>query len=112
MNAIDQLSLTFGALADPTRRDILTRLGNGPKTVSDLAAHYPMSRPAISQHLRVLESAGLIAREQRAQWRECRVHDGGLDDVSTWIEKHRTDWSERFDALEERIQSKRRAEER
>lgn len=108
MNQADQLSLTFGALADPTRRDILARLRSGPVTVSDLAANYAMSRPAISQHLTVLERAGLIAREQRAQWRECRVQRDGLNGASEWIDAQRADWTERFDLLEERINDKRR----
>lgn len=103
----DQLSLAFGALADPTRRDILTRLNAGPVTVSELAANYTMSRPAISQHLKVLEEAGLIAREQRAQWRECSIRETGLDDASGWIAQHRADWTERFDFMEEHIQKKR-----
>lgn len=108
MSVTDQLSLAFGALADPTRRDILTRLNDGPVTVGELAANYAMSRPAISQHLKVLEDAGLIAREQRAQWRECRIRERGLDDVSDWIARHRADWTERFDFLEERIREKRK----
>src|SRR6187402_1016312 len=103
MPATDELSLVFGALADPTRRDILGRLGSGPVTVGDLAANYAMSRPAVSQHLTVLEHAGLIARTAYAQWREVSVREKGLDDVSEWIAKHRADWNERFDLLEERI---------
>ena len=112
MSVTDPLSLAFGALADPTRRDILTRLKNGPVTVGELAGHYTMSRPAISQHLRVLEVAGLIDREQRAQWRDCRIAEKGLDEVSGWIAKHRADWNQRFDLLEERIATKRKEQER
>jgi DNA-binding transcriptional ArsR family regulator len=108
----DPLSLAFSALADPTRRDILSRLHEGSATVGELAANYTMSRPAISQHLKVLEDAGLIAREQRAQWRECRIRESGLDDASSWIDQHRTDWTERFDLLEERIQRKKQEQER
>jgi DNA-binding transcriptional ArsR family regulator len=107
MPATDELSLVFGALADPTRRDILSRLGTGPVTVGELAANYAMSRPAISQHLGVLEHAGLVARTVNAQWREVSVREKGLDDASDWIAKHRADWSERFDFLEERIRAKR-----
>lgn len=107
MQSHDQLSLAFGALADPTRRDILTRLNAGPATVSELASNYTMSRPAISQHLKVLEDAGLIARERRAQWRECRVQEAGLDDAAGWIAQHRADWIERFDFMEERIRERR-----
>ena len=107
----DPLSLAFSALADPTRRDILTRLEKGPVTVGDLAGHYAMSRPAISQHLGVLETAGLIVRDRRAQWRECRIREAGLNEVSEWIAKHRADWTERFDFMEERIQQKRKEAE-
>ncbi|NQX27823.1 winged helix-turn-helix transcriptional regulator [Microbacteriaceae bacterium VKM Ac-2854] len=95
----DSLSLAFGALADPTRRDILTRLRSGPVTVSELAANYTMSRPAVSQHLKVLEAAGLIARSQRAQWRECALEEGGLDDATRWLEQQRIEWSDRLDRL-------------
>jgi DNA-binding transcriptional ArsR family regulator len=107
----DQLDLAFGALADPTRRDILSRLREGPATVGELAANYTISRPAISQHLKVLEQAGLIAREQRAQWRECRIRQSGLDEASDWIDQHRAEWTERFDLLEELIQGKRQEQE-
>ena len=107
MNATDELSLVFGALADPTRRDILTRLGSGPITVGELAANYAMSRPAISQHLAVLENAALISRTVNAQWREVSVRDDGLDDVSQWIAKHRAEWAERFGFLEEHLRNKR-----
>lgn len=107
MRTADQLSKVFAALADPTRRDILTRLLPGSVTVGDLAANYDMSRPAVSQHLRVLEQAGLIERTARAQWRECRVAERGLDDASQWIARHRDEWTERFDLLEERIRARR-----
>jgi DNA-binding transcriptional ArsR family regulator len=108
--ATDPLSLAFAALADPTRRDILTRLSRGPVTVGELAANYDISRPAISQHLKVLEGAGLILRDQRAQWRDCRIRESGLDDASEWIARHRADWNERFDLLEERLRSRRSTE--
>lgn len=99
----DSLSLAFGALADPTRRDILSRLRSGPVTVSELAANYTMSRPAVSQHLKVLEAAGLIARSQRAQWRECALEEGGLDDATQWLEQQRAEWSDRLDRLAEHV---------
>jgi len=105
--ATDDLSRVFGALADPTRRDILTRLHEGPITVGDLAAPYAMSRPAISQHLRVLEDAGLVARTVNAQWRECSIREEGLDEVSEWITRHRAEWNERFDLLEARLATRR-----
>jgi len=107
MAATDELSLVFGALADPTRRDILSRLGDRAVTVGDLASNYAMSRPAISQHLAVLENAGLIARTINAQWREVTVREKGLDEASEWIAKHKADWNDRFDFLEERIRAKR-----
>jgi DNA-binding transcriptional ArsR family regulator len=109
--ADDRLSLVFGALADPTRRDILTRLARSAATVGDLAANYEISRPAISQHLAVLERAGLIERTVRAQWRECRFREEGLDEASEWIAEQKADWSERFDLLDEHLR-RRREEER
>lgn len=111
MATADQLSLVFGALADPTRRDILTRLSVDSVTVGHLAANYEMSRPAVSQHLAVLERAGLIERTTRAQWRECRVREEGLDEASEWIAKHQAEWSERFDLLEEHLRRRRQANE-
>jgi DNA-binding transcriptional ArsR family regulator len=89
MAARDRLSVAFAALADPTRRDILMRLRNGPLTVSDLAAHYPISRPAVSQHLTVLEKAGLVARGRRAQWNDCSLATASLDEAAAWIEQQR-----------------------
>ncbi|MGK3954350.1 ArsR/SmtB family transcription factor [Microbacterium sp. I2] len=107
MAATDRLSVVFSALADPTRRDILTRLSTGPVTVGTLAANYTISRPAISQHLGVLESAGLVARTVNAQWREVTLKDDGLDDASEWIAKQRAHWTENFDLLEERLRERR-----
>jgi DNA-binding transcriptional ArsR family regulator len=107
MPATDELSLVFGALADPTRRDMLTRLGDGPITVGDLAANYAMTRPAVSQHLAVLENAGLVSRTVNAQWREVSVRDDGLDEVSRWIAKHRAEWAERFGFLDQHLHTKR-----
>lgn len=107
MPATDELSLVFGALADPTRRDILTRLGDGPITVGALSANYAISRPAISQHLAVLENAGLVSRTVNAQWREVSVTDAGLDDVAQWIAKHRAEWTDRLGFLEQHLRTKR-----
>lgn len=107
MVARDQLSMAFAALADPTRRDILMRLRSGPLTVSNLAARYPMSRPAVSQHLLVLEKAGLVARGRRAQWNDCSLATAGLDEAAMWIEQQRADWTERFDLLDEHLNSRR-----
>ena len=101
--AADELSLVFQALADPTRRAIISRLRDGSVTVGELARPFAMSRPAISQHLGVLERAGLIERTPDAQWRRCTLRTQPLDEVSAWIDRHRRDWAERFDLLEERL---------
>jgi len=108
MIARDRLSVAFAALADPTRRDILTRLRGGPLTVGDLAEHYPISRPAVSQHLTVLERAGLVARGRRAQWNDCSIQVTSLDEAAAWIEQQRADWIERFDLLDEHLRSSRK----
>ena len=99
----DELSLVFHALADPTRRAIISRLGQGSTTVGDLAQPFAMSRPAISQHLNVLERAGLIERTADAQWRRCTLRVEPLDEAAAWVERHRREWNERFDLLEERL---------
>lgn len=104
----DRLSVAFAALADPTRRDILMRLRSGPLTVSDLAVHYPISRPAVSQHLTVLEKAGLVARDRRAQWNDCSLATASLDEAAAWIEQQRTDWTDRFDLLDEHLKNRRK----
>jgi DNA-binding transcriptional ArsR family regulator len=96
----DQLSATFAALADPTRRAILARLATGEISVTKLAEPFEMSMPAISKHLKVLERAGLIARGREAQWRPCRLEAGPLRDVSDWVEKYRRFWEESFDRLD------------
>jgi DNA-binding transcriptional ArsR family regulator len=101
--ATDDLSVVFQALADPTRRAILSRLRDGSTTVGELAQPFSMSRPAISQHLNVLERAGLIERSADAQWRRCTLRTEPLDEVSAWVERHRAEWDERFDLLEERL---------
>lgn len=99
----DPLSMTFSALADPTRRDILARLRKHPLTVSDLAEHYAMSRAGVSQHLTVLERADLVQRSRRGQWMECTLSPAALDPASQWIEQQRVEWKERLDRLEEHI---------
>ena len=98
--AIDQLSSTFAALADPTRRAILARLATGECSVTELAEPFEMSMPAVSKHLRVLEKAGLIARRREAQRRPCRLEPGPLKDVADWAERYRSIWEQRFDRLE------------
>ena len=96
----DQLSSTFAALADPTRRAILARLSLGETSVTELAQPFEMSMPAVSKHLKVLERAGLISRGREAQWRPCRLDAGPLKDAASWIEEYRRFWSGHFDALE------------
>jgi DNA-binding transcriptional ArsR family regulator len=96
----DQLSLTFAALADPTRRAMLTRLGQGPATVTELSQPFQISGPAITKHLKVLERAGLITREKEAQWRRCRIEAQRLKEANEFIEKYRKFWEDSFDRLE------------
>jgi DNA-binding transcriptional ArsR family regulator len=97
----DRLSMTFAALADPTRRAILARLAKGASTVNDLAKPFDMSLPAISKHLKVLERANLIARGRKAQWRPCLLNAGPLKDVADWLERYRQFWEESFDRLDD-----------
>ena len=97
----DALSATFAALADPTRRAILARLALGETSVTELAAPFEMSLPAISKHLKVLERAGLISRGREAQWRPCRIEAGGLKDIDDWLNFYRRFWDERFDRLDD-----------
>jgi DNA-binding transcriptional ArsR family regulator len=96
----DELSVTFGALADPIRRAILERLSTGEATVTELAEPFDVSLQAISRHVKVLERAGLISRGRDAQFRPCRLEDVQLDIAVDWIEQHRTVWQERMDQLE------------
>jgi DNA-binding transcriptional ArsR family regulator len=102
--AADQLSLTFAALADPTRRAILAQLVSGERSVTELAQPFDMSMPAVSKHLRVLERAGLIARGREAQWRPCRLEAGPLKEVADWAEHYREIWEGRFDRLDSYLQ--------
>src|SRR6478735_1167283 len=98
----DQLSLTFGALADPTRRAMLARLSRGEASISDLAKPFlkDMSLPAITKHLKVLEKAGLITKTRDAQWRPCKLNGTALKDVADWTEQYRIFWEESFDRLD------------
>jgi DNA-binding transcriptional ArsR family regulator len=96
---VDQLSTTFAALSDPTRRAILKRLSSGEKSVTELAKPFEMTLPAISKHLKVLERAGLIRRSRDAQWRPCRLQAAPLKNASDWIEKYRQFWEQRLDRL-------------
>ncbi len=100
----DQLSRTFGALADPTRRAILARLADGQATVNELAEPFAMSTQAISKHLKVLEQAGLISRSKEAQWRPCRLETAPLDDATAWIDRYREIWRDKLDRLDAEIQ--------
>ena len=97
----DRLSDTFAALADPTRRAILARLALGETSVTEIAAPFAMSMPAVSKHLKVLERAGLITRGREAQWRPCRIEVEALRPVDAWLEGYRRLWEERFDRLED-----------
>src|SRR5215210_880948 len=96
----DHLSMTFAALANPTRRAILARLGAGEASVTELAAPFEMSLPAISKHLKVLQRAGLITQGREAQWRPCRLAPAPLKDVADWVEQYRRSWEERLDRLD------------
>lgn len=97
----DHLSTIFSALADPTRRAILSRLRTGEATVMELAEPFDMSLPAVSRHLKVLEHAGLIHRGREAQWRPCRLEAGPLKEVADWIEPYQRYWADRFERLDE-----------
>lgn len=102
--ATDQLSLTFAALADPTRRAIVARLAEeGEVTVNDLAEPFPMSVQAVSRHLKVLERAGLVSRGRTAQLRPSRLEGAPLRDVAEWLEQYREIWEGRLDRLAERL---------
>ncbi len=95
----DALSTTFAALADPTRRAILERLARDPASVGELAAPFEISLPAVSRHLKVLESAQLIRREKDAQWRRCRLEATPLRQAANWLVQYRRVWEQRFDSL-------------
>jgi len=96
----DPLSATFAALADPTRRAILARLAKGEASVTELAAPFDLSQPAISKHLRVLEKAGLIERGRQAQWRPRRLRAGPLKDAAAWVGQYRHHWEDSFERLD------------
>ncbi len=104
----DQLSLTFAALADPTRREILSRLAEGEATVNELAEPFPVSLPAISRHLKVLERAGLIVRSREAQWRPSRLQADPLDDAAEWIGSRKRTWEARMDRLDAHLREEGR----
>jgi DNA-binding transcriptional ArsR family regulator len=100
VKAADQLSVVFGALADPTRRDILSRLADGDATVTELAEPFAISMPAISRHLKVLEQAGLISRSRSGQWRSSTLEAAPLKEATDWMERYRQFWDASFDRLD------------
>lgn len=103
----DNLSLTFAALADPTRRAMLVHLSHGESNVTDLAKPFlrDMSLPAVTKHLKVLEKAGLVTKTKAAQWRSCKLNGEPLKDVSDWMEQYRVFWEESFDRLDEYLKT-------
>jgi DNA-binding transcriptional ArsR family regulator len=103
--AVEQLSSTFSALADPTRRAILSHLADREATVNELAEPFPVSVQAISKHLMVLEHAGLVTKGKEAQWRRCRLEATPLREVTDWLETYRRFWERRFDRLEEHLRN-------
>jgi len=100
----DQLSVTFAALADPTRRAILARLAHGEATVTELAKPFDLSLPGVSKHLKVLQRAGLITQSRSAQWRPCRLEATRLKEASEWVGEYRRFWDESFQRLDEVLQ--------
>jgi DNA-binding transcriptional ArsR family regulator len=108
----DRLNLTFGALADPTRRAILARLARGGASVTELARPFKMSLPGISKHLKVLQRAGLIAQGREAQWRPCSLQAEPLREVADWVEHYRRCWEESFDRLDEYLRELQQKEKK
>jgi DNA-binding transcriptional ArsR family regulator len=108
----DRLSATFAALADPTRRAILSRLAAGEASVTELAEPFEMSMPAVSRHLRVLEHAGLIARGREAQWRPCQLDAAPLRDVAAWVGHYRRFWEQSLDRLDDYLKDLKKQEKK
>jgi DNA-binding transcriptional ArsR family regulator len=96
----DQLTTTFAALADPTRRAILARLAKGEATVNELAEPFHLKLPTVSKHLKVLQQAGLVSQGRKAQWRPCRLETAPLKAVAHWVDRYRAMWDERFSQLD------------
>jgi DNA-binding transcriptional ArsR family regulator len=108
----DPLSITFAALADPTRRAILARLASGEATVTELAAPFEISLPAISKHLKVLQRAGLIEQGRQAQWRPCRLTPEPLRDLADWVGQYKRHWEVSFDRLDEYLKELQKEDKR
>ena len=102
--ANDHLSVTFAALADPTRRAILARLAQGEASVTELAKPFDLSLPGVSKHLKVLQRAGLVTQGRNAQWRPCRLEVGRLKEASDWVGEYRRFWDESFERLDDVLQ--------
>jgi DNA-binding transcriptional ArsR family regulator len=110
MKQTDRLSLTFAALADPTRRAILARLVKGEVSVTSLAAPFDMTLPAVTKHLKVLERAGLVTRSREAQWRPCQLSTDPLQEADEWLAPYRAEWEARLDRLDDYLQTLKRKE--
>ena len=110
--ATDQLSVTFAALADPTRRAILARVAQGEATVLELAEPFDLKLPTVSKHLKVLREAGLVTQGRQAQWRPCRLEATPLKEVADWVERYRVNWEERMGQLNDYLQTLKTEEEK
>jgi DNA-binding transcriptional ArsR family regulator len=108
--AADRLSVTFAALADPTRRAILSRLSEGEASVTELAKPFDLSLPGISKHLKVLQRAGLVRQSRRAQWRPCRLDGARLKEAAAWVGEYRQFWDESFERLDEYLSTVQKEE--
>jgi DNA-binding transcriptional ArsR family regulator len=107
---MDPLSLTFAALADPTRRAILARLAEGEATVNELAKPFDLRLPTVSKHLKVLQRAGLVTQSRKAQWRPCRLEAAPLRDVAEWAERFRASWEHRYSQLDQYLEQLQKKE--
>jgi DNA-binding transcriptional ArsR family regulator len=110
--ATDQLSVTFAALADPTRRALLARVALGEATVMELAEPFQLKLPTVSKHLKVLRRAGLVTQGRQAQWRPCRLEAAPLKEVSDWVERYRERWEERMGQLDDYLQALKAKEDK
>lgn len=108
MSQVDSLSRTFGALADPTRRAILARLSKGALTVNEVAEPFEMTLGAVSKHLKVLEAAGLVARERKSQWRPCKLEAGPMREATVWLSAYRDAWETKFQKLDDVLEELKR----